>query len=83
MDFAKFLEILHLENKKPFPAVEISKALNNLDTTSKGYISRSELFTLLTNFGEKMGQEEAAMVLKAMKIQSDIVPIAKVIQYMN
>ncbi|KAE9552891.1 hypothetical protein FO519_003876 [Halicephalobus sp. NKZ332] len=83
VDFAKFLEILHQEEKKSLPSVEISTALNNLDTSNKGYISRSELFTLLTNFGEKMGKEEASMVLKAMKIKSDIIPIPKIIQHMK
>uniref|UniRef100_A0AC34QGK6 EF-hand domain-containing protein n=1 Tax=Panagrolaimus sp. JU765 TaxID=591449 RepID=A0AC34QGK6_9BILA len=83
IDFAKFLEILHAEDVKAPPVTEISKALQNLDRKNRGFVSKSEFATLLTSFGEKMSRDEVEMVLRVLRIQSDVVPIAKIIQYMS
>lgn len=81
IDFAKFLEILYLESQKADPVNEISQAFNSFK--GRGFINKSELASLLTTFGEKMGKEEVEVVLKAMKIEGEIVPIAKIINYLQ
>jgi calmodulin len=82
VDFAKFLEIIHLEEQKPDPIQEITKAFSNFQK-SRGFIHKSELGALLNSFGEKMGKEEIAVIFRAMKIEGEIVPIAKISQYLQ
>jgi calmodulin len=82
IDFAKFLEIIHLEEQKPDPIQEITNAFSNFQK-SRGFIHKSELGALLNSFGEKMGKEEIAVIFRAMKIEGESVPIAKISQYLQ
>uniref|UniRef100_A0A7E4VBV3 EF-hand domain-containing protein n=1 Tax=Panagrellus redivivus TaxID=6233 RepID=A0A7E4VBV3_PANRE len=83
IDFAKFLEIVHLENQKPSAVSQVAQALENLDQYSRGYISAHELTTLLTSFGEKMGKAEVATILRAMRASNDVIPFAKITQFID
>ncbi|CAD5207239.1 unnamed protein product [Bursaphelenchus okinawaensis] len=67
IEFPKFLEIIHHENQRKIdPVWECAQCFKALDTRKTGYLSRSEFFSLLTRFGEKMDPIEVEMSLQRM-----------------
>lgn len=78
------MDILHAEEQKGDPLVEVIKAFKGLDSQHKDVIHTTELVNLLSSFGEKMSKNEINAVLKRMRINAnDNVPIAKIIQYIS
>ncbi|KAH7721976.1 Hepatocellular carcinoma-associated antigen 59 family protein [Aphelenchoides avenae] len=81
IDFAKFLELLHEEQNRGDPSMEVIRALRGIDENNRGYMTRQEFTNLLCSFGEKLSPQEVDHILRGMRITSDQVPLAKVVRY--
>uniref|UniRef100_A0A183TVL8 Calmodulin-like protein 4 n=1 Tax=Toxocara canis TaxID=6265 RepID=A0A183TVL8_TOXCA len=84
VDFASFLEILHVDSGKGDPMIEIIRALKGIDHKNQGWITVPEFVSILSSVGEKMSREEIEHVLRQLDVKSgNKVPYAKLIQFIS
>ncbi|KHN89078.1 Uncharacterized protein C9orf78 [Toxocara canis] len=70
VDFASFLEILHVDSGKGDPMIEIIRALKGIDHKNQGWITVPEFVSILSSVGEKMSREEIEHVLRQLDVKS-------------
>lgn len=70
MDFASFLEIMHVHSKKEKCQQEIVAAFQAHDKNGRGYVSAAELKHILTRFGEKLSATEVDRLFKEAGVQA-------------
>ena len=81
VDFAGFQAILDSRKGDVDSELEITEALNIFDKDGVGAVSVPELTHILTNIGEKMGDDEVSEILREVAVDSQgMVKIADLVK---
>jgi len=78
IDFAAFLDIMHVHSQREKCQAEIMAAFASHDRDGNGTVEASELLHILTRFGEKLTSAEAERLFKEAKL-----PTRGMIPYQN
>ncbi|KAL4237343.1 Calcineurin subunit B [Mactra antiquata] len=71
LDVNEFLKLMASQMNVGDPAEEIREAFRVFDKDGKGFISEGELRHIMTNFGEKLTDEEVDKMIKEAEIDGD------------
>ena len=68
IDFATFLDIMHLHSQKEKCQQEVMDAFKAHDKSRRGVVNGQDLYHILTQYGEKLDRQEGSLATNCTSI---------------